>query len=332
MPINVDINESEILNDLGQDVLDILLTDYSVTAYKDDGRTHHIFWATHDYEQLGNGYQFFDELTIDNIAGEHNDVITPRFMKRKSLQKSRVKKMAEIFTPSWVCNYMNNNIDNKHFGRRDVFNTEIDDRKHWITNPDKVVFPEGMTWKDYVGVREMEYCCGEAPFVVSRYDTTTGEAIPLKDRIGLLDRKLRVVNENTDSREEWLDGARNAYQNTLANEWQGDNLLLARENMLYTFIDYFEFKFGERPPKDSLKEIADIIAWNVAQMDGLKLVVPCTCHDVVTKDLLGMEEVHPCPGCKTNNVHKHNGIPVLVKSWVTGEAYPFHIMVNKNRK
>ena len=35
-------------------------------------------------------------------------------------------------------------------------------------------------------------------------DTTTGELIPIYERIGLFDRKMRIVNENCDNDEEWL--------------------------------------------------------------------------------------------------------------------------------
>ena len=44
-------------------MVDLLLTDHSVTEYKKDGRTHHILWATHDYEPLGEGYSYNDEIT-----------------------------------------------------------------------------------------------------------------------------------------------------------------------------------------------------------------------------------------------------------------------------
>ena len=46
--------------------------------------------------------------------------------------------------------------------------------------------------------------CGEAPYLVSRYDTTTGENIPVKNRVGHLNRKLRIVNENTKTKEDWM--------------------------------------------------------------------------------------------------------------------------------
>lgn len=38
--------------------------------------------------------------------------------------------------------------------------------------------------------------------MVSRYDTVTGETISISQRIGLLDRKLRVVSENTETEEQ----------------------------------------------------------------------------------------------------------------------------------
>ncbi len=330
MANDFDIITYNLTEDYGQDVLNVLLTDRSVTQYKNDGMTHHIFWGTHDYEPLGEGYAYYDEIVAGHITGEHADVVMPRIMKKKNIQSKRTKNMAEIFTPAWVCNFMVNNIDQKFFGRRDVFNREIGkDRKTWETNREKIAMPEGKTWEDYVKLRWMEITCGEAPFMTSRYDTTTGQPIKLEDRIGFLDRKLRIVNENNDNHDTWMRGATMAYQNCLAYEWQGDNLLLARKSLLYAFIDNYEYKFGERPAHDLVMEIADIISWNIWQMDGLKFVIPNSCHDVVTHNLYGEEERNPCPGCKTGNIHKHNGIPVLVKSFETGEAYPYHIVVKE---
>lgn len=330
MTNEVDIKENNLLEEYGQDILNILLTDRSVTAYKNDGTTHHIFWATHDYEHLGEGYSYYDEIQAERITGEHANVIMPRVMKKKSTQSKRVKKMAEVFTPSWVCNIMVNNIDEKFFGRRDAFNRETgEERRTWETFRGKIAIPEGKTWEDYVKLRWMEITCGEAPFMTSRYDTTTGRAIHIEDRIGFLDRKLRIVNENTCNRKDWFDAAVTAYQTSRAYEWQGDNLLLARESLLYTFIDNYEYKFGERPDHELVREIADIISWNVWQMDGLKGVIPNSCHDVENRNLYGEIERTPCPGCKTNNIHNHNGIPVLLKAFSSGNTYPFHLLSRK---
>ena len=38
--------------------------------------------------------------------------------------------MAEVFTPSWICNAQNNLIDNAWFERKDVFNKEISNEKN----------------------------------------------------------------------------------------------------------------------------------------------------------------------------------------------------------
>lgn len=56
--------------------------------------------------------------------------------------------------------------------------------------------------------------CGEAPYLVSRYNVVTGESISVSDRIGLIDRKLRVVSENCDDPKEWFDGAVMSYKST----------------------------------------------------------------------------------------------------------------------
>lgn len=307
------------LEDFGQETLDILLTDHSVTEYKNDGHTHHIFWATHDYEVLGEGYSYNDE-----IDSEHTHAIMPRVMKEKAIQKKRVKKKAEIFTPAWLCNLMINNIDEKFFGRRVVFNEELGkEKREWRTVREKVAFPEGKTWQDYILYPWTEITCGEAPFMVSRYDTTTGIPIPLDDRIGFLDRKLRIINENTDTLKEWYEYALYAYKSVFAYEWQGDNLFLARENLLYTFSDNYKHKFGTCPTIAQLREVADAISWNVFQMDGLKSVVPNTCHDEVTENLFGEIEGHPCPGCKNGKAYGHNGIRVLLKDWNDGTLFPF---------
>jgi hypothetical protein len=230
--------------------------------------------------------------------------------------------MAEVFTPLWICNAQNNLIDDAWFGRKNVFNTEIinSDGVHtWKPNPVKITFPDNKTWKDYVRDTRLEITCGEAPYITSRYDTTTGEYIPVENRIGLLDRKLRVVSENVENTSEWLDAAQTAYKNTYAFEWQGDSLLLAREAMLYTFLDNYIQKFRKPPQLRSIRYIAYIISWNVWQMDGLKGVVPNSCSTIIATetDLFGetaSKEI-PCKGCMNDNIRQHNGIYCLIKDW-----------------
>ena len=284
-----------------------------------------IFWATDNYADRGDGYQYHDHITIESITGDNGNVIVPRSLKSRQQQQQRSREMAEVFTPSWICNKQNNLVDDAWFGRTNdeqgVFNTEIDnpDGTHdWLPSPAPITFPEGKTWKDYVGECRLEITCGEAPYLVSRYDTVTGLMLPVEKRIGLLDRKLRVVSENTETSAEWLKAAQRAFQSIYGYEWQGDNLVLARENLLYTFIDYYVAKFGKEPQQKSIDYIAYIISWNIVQMDGLKFVVPDSCGErrEIVSDLFGeTERITHCEGCRTGDSRKHNGHYVLLKDW-----------------
>lgn len=322
MPFGIDILEDEILS-WGHEILEILLRDRSTDGF--------IIWATNDYESYGEGYSFFDHITPVKICEKNKQIIQPRVSKLEGERKFRSRKMAEVFTPSWVCNDMNNGVDEKWFNRKCVFNKSYyKNGKHiWEPTTARVVFPKGKTWQGYVKMGVIEITCGEAPFLASRYDTVTGEAIAdLNRRIGWLDRKLRIVNENTSTREDWLYWAKMAFKSTLGYEWQGDNLLLARENLLMTFFDYYEARFCAKPSIEDVKEIAEIISWNVFQMDGLKFVIPRSCHSKVleTRDLMSGEVIRQeieCEGCKKGLIHKHNGIYVRTMDWETGATVRF---------
>ena len=309
----IDILENEILEKY-PNVLEILLRDHTTQ--------NNIFWATNNYDSLGQPYSYKSFIHKYLITGENGNIIMPRVQKDKILQQSRSKEMAEVYTPSWICNAQNNLIDNAWFEKKNVFNKEIElDNGNWIwkVNPEKVTFPKNKTWKDYIRDKRLEIACGEAPYITSRYDTTTGEFIPVNKRIGILDRKLRVINENVNTSGEWLKAAQTAYKSTYAFEWQGDSLLLAREAMLFTFIENYTLKFGKEPLIKSIKYIAYIISWNVWQMDGLKGVIPDTCKTIVeTKiNLFGEKEAltKECLGCQKEELKKHNGIYCLIKDW-----------------
>ena len=64
--------------------------------------------------------------------------------------------------------------------------------------------------------------------------------IPVARRIGILDRKLRVVSENAATEDEWRKYATHAVQSTYGYEYQGDNLLLARVNLLLTYAEHLQ--------------------------------------------------------------------------------------------
>lgn len=317
----IDIKETNIYK-LDSRLLEILLIDRSSKK--------NLIWATNNYAPRGFGFQSFDHITVNAIIRRNGSVIKPRVEKSKKEQASRVKDKAEVFTPSWICNAQNNLIDNAWFGKENVFNTETD--KGWIVNLEKITFPEGKSWQDYVKENRLEITCGEAPYLVSRYDTVTGEEIAIKERIGLLDRKLRVISENIDSEPDWVEWAKTAFKSVYGFDWQGDNVLLARENLLRTFIDYYAQKFDNFPIVEYLIEIAEIISWNVWQMDGLKFVIPDSCKSVdETVYTLFGEEYHKmeCEGCKTNNPNKHNGIYCYIMDWSTNKRVKFVSLIKK---
>ena len=212
------------------------------------------------------------QITVDILSGFSEYVLQPRVAKSLEMQSERTRKRAEVFTPSWICNKMNNHCDTEWFGREGVFNIEKD--KDWEPTKDKVAFEKDKDWQKYVDSKRLEITCGEAPYVISRYDTTTAEMIPIERRIGILDRKLRVVNENTETEEEWLKWVYRAFQSCYAYEFQGDNLLIARINVLDTFVEYLKYRWGREATDNELKKVANIIVWNFWQMDGIKGTVP----------------------------------------------------------
>lgn len=345
---NIDILEEYILNEYGCDVFEMLLREHALE--EDDKRRHiknrrHIYWATDNYEN--KGFRFADQIRVESVTGKNKYLVRPRAVKTKEEQEKRTREKAEVFTPAWVCNAQNNLIDEAWFGQPNVFNSQDDTNHVWQPTEGKISFPtsSGRTWQDYVCDTRLEMACGEAPYLVSRYDTTTGNPIPLNMRIGLFDRKMRVVSENVKTMKDWYQWAFAALKSTYGFEWQGDNLLLAREAMFCSFIDYYKafaskIKLKTTKPFHSyLLLAARIISWNIFQMDGIKMVLPMTCNTDPKgnqKDLFTY--IGPCVGCKKNDVHQHNGIYQVVADWDRTkwkekeqpiEIVEFHTMINK---
>lgn len=321
-----DIVEDDLLR-LEKHLLDILLFDRS--------SRRNIIWATDDYALLGDAYCSDSEIKPELVTGEHTLIIQPRTAKTCEDQKIRVRDRAEVFTPAWICNQQNTLIDEAWFGKKDVFNTI--DGTSWEPTLEPIVFPpRGLhSWKRYVDAKRMEIACGEAPYLASRYDATTGKMIPLSHRVGLLDRKLRVVNENTTTKEEWLTWAIRAMQSVYGYEFQGDNLLLARENMFVSFLEYYTERYNELPEIKTLEKVARIISWNLWQMDGMKYVIPFSCKPVEREDysLFGTVIVKsPCPGCKENNEHSHTGIYCKIMDWRDKQSFRYIDLLEGGKK
>lgn len=287
-------NENNFLN-INDSFLEILLLDHTTGK--------NIIWATDNYKKYGEAYSFAKEIKIELITNKNNGLIRPRTKKSKEEQQIRVRDKGEVFTPSWMCKAMNDLLDST---------------------------TKSKNWQEYVSQTVLEITCGEAPFLVSRYDVVTGDYIEIQDRIGLLDRKLQIIGKNTETREEWLKWATIALQNIYGFEWQGDSLLIARENLLLSMKEYFETKFAEKLDVEQLKAFAEIISWNIWQMDGLKFVIPNSCctKEVMEEDLFERRIVSkPCMGCKIGFGEKsylmHNGAYCKIKNWKTGKIERF---------
>ena len=244
-------------------VLDRLLQDKTTKR--------NIIWATDSYKELGEKYSDRFEITRGALKGIDPILIQPRAFKDLEDQQQRTKSKAEVFTPPWIINKMINHLDEDWFEQKDIFNQEAG--QTWTTTKNPVPFTK-KSWKKYVTQKVLEITCGEAPFIVSRYNASTGEIIPLEDRIGILDRKMRVINENTDTELEWRKWAEKAFKSVFGYEYQGDNLLIGRCNLLSTFADYYTARWKRQADEATLIRIANIIAWNFWQMDGLTGTIP----------------------------------------------------------
>ena len=247
------------------------------TLLKDKSTGKNIIWATDPPEELQTVmYEPVtdrSQITTQQLGLTHYEVVLPRMMKQTDTQQQRTRKKGEVFSPAWVCNKMNNALDADWFGGLGAGETAgqftVELPQGWQTVETPVQFPvcKGRTpaWVQYVQSRRLEVTCGEAPFLASRYDAATGEMIPVARRIGILDRKLRVVSENAATEDEWRKYATHAVQSTYGYEYQGDNLLLARVNLLLTYAEHLQARWQRKPTKEELQPIATIISWNLWQ-------------------------------------------------------------------
>lgn len=285
MPVLINITDDIVrLHKVG--ILDRLLCD------KTTGRN--ILWATDAYTELGARYERNEEIAPELITGASLGVIKTRARKAFEQQTERTRHRAEVFTPLWVVRQMCDALDEAWFGYPDVF------FKDGAPTERVRFFENKHTWRDYVDSRRMEITCGEGPFLVSRYDAATGEIIPIVERVGVLDRKLRVVSENAEDEAEWLTWALRAFQASYGYEWAGDNLLIARVNLLASFGEHFQARWGHAPQPHEEKKLANVIAWNLWQMDGLTYTVPYS-HAPETQISFFDSEYRPPPLCRTFN-------------------------------
>ena len=268
------------------DVYERLLIDRTRSM---NGKKHNIIWAS-EGKEADASYLATDEVLLKDIQ---QGVIIPRCLKNRMIQKERTKDNAEVFTPLWIVKRQNDHLD------EEIENLE-----------------------DYTKKTCLEVTCGEGPYIVSRYNLETGETIPLAERQGFLDRKLRRINKEIDDFCDWQWHVEWAFKASYGFEWNGDSLLLARENLLGTYCDYFVDKWTVLPMKSLIETIVEIISYNLFQMDGLKFSIPLLTRmgtesksqQLSLFDVVEDESVEPV---------LEEPIPVWIKNWKTNRMERF---------
>ena len=169
------------------DILNILLIDRTTQK--------NIIWATDSYE--ANGVEFSPErhMSIELVTDMYGELIQPRAAKSLVEQRRRTRDKAEVFTPLDVVDMMNKSVENKRITKQN--------------------------WQEYIQELKLEITCGEAPFIVSRYNPTAhGVLIKLGNRVGFLDKKLKFVSKYCHTEDEWLFWAKEAFRASYGYDWQ----------------------------------------------------------------------------------------------------------------
>lgn len=237
----IDIEQYKDSQSLREDesLINILLKDYTTNK--------NIKWGTDSYKEYGSGFYNNQEITQELITGWYDGFVRPRAEKDIIIQQNRQRNKAEVFTPSWVIKLQVETVLNEM---------------------------KTLTLEEFINTKWLEITCGEAPYMANRYDMSNGEMIPLEERTGFIDIKFNRINEENLTDKEWESLAIKIYQSSYGYEYQGDSLLLARENLLLTFIDYYFYKFGKFPDEKLTLKISKIISRNVFQMNGLTYEIP----------------------------------------------------------
>ena len=228
----------------------------------------HILWGTNAYRERGERYANDCEIFVTLVLFNNLGVIKTRARKAFEQQVGRTKLHGEVATPLWVCNKMIDAIDCEWFGIEHL-------PKDVWQHIDTLFQQTKKSWKKYVDNKRLEIACGEAPYLIQRYDGTNGMMISVEERTGILDRKLHVVSAYATTQEEWIHWAIRAVEATFGYEYQGDNLLIARVNVIKTFIEFYTYKWNEIPHIKLLNQLITKITWNLWQMDGLTGAIPC---------------------------------------------------------
>ena len=220
--------------------------------------------------------------------------LTPGYERSKEALAKDNKTRAAVYTPAYVVRRMT---------------LMLAGQTGWLTplfkDSDFEVFMS--TFSTAIRTTFIEPCCGEAPFICMRYDAVTGEPIPILEREGILDQKFcdGVYQHPIFPMlyAGFYEDAKLAVKSVYGFENDIPSLIIARMNVLLTFIEWTHYYFGHSrdfkkhpvPTNDEIKEIAEIICWNFWQMDFLnpadEVIKDWKTGEIIRfKDLLKKEE------------------------------------------
>ena len=221
---------------------------------KDKTTGENLKWGTSSLVSgEGNLFQPSAPMRPGMFTEAFEGIIQPRALKKQADQQFRTRQHGEVFTPAWVV-----------------------DRQVQAALADFKAYP----LDDFLQTIWLELTCGEGPYLTTRYDMATGDLLPLGERVGFVDRKFQRLNQENFGKNQWLKRARWILESAYGYEYQGDSLLLARENVLLTYNDFYQAYFDEVPTLSNLTRMADLIASRLIQMDGLTYTVPYAFEDV----------------------------------------------------
>lgn len=129
---------------------------------------------------------------------------------------------------------------------------------------------------------------------------------------------MRVIKENIGTEEEWIKWSERAFQSIYGFEFQGDSLLIARENLLASYCDYMLDALNRNPTEKELIKITKIISWNLWQMDGLTYTIP---YQEIEEPNVQMNLF--------NFIKKEKKVLCIIKDWRTNKNIVFQKLLDR---
>lgn len=273
-----------------------------------------MFTVTMINSSLLDGTFVFDDTGTPVLAplvyhGDEKSQVVKRHEGNAERNVHAQRHYGEVYTPAWLCNLQIGLHDDNWAGVDNLFNTaRIGD---WETEQDVYAKLPEDRWLEYLKFPVLEACCGEGAYLAFRYDKVTGEPIPLRDRAGVLDRKLLIAFHYARAHQVLPEQTYNLFADALDRvhgyEYQARPLLIARENMVLTVIDFLR-SAGITATQEQVDDLCRRAVRQLPQMDGLTQCIPGSCSS-------------HCRACKKSAYTGHDGSKVAI--WMDGDAYSF---------